>query len=519
MLKSRFVLFRRGAWTAALASIALFALASASARLVPYCMDEFAHYHWLGCRAFPLTAKWTAQQQGLFREGCGSYDLRLPFTTTFLPLRAYHYIGSLPALTFFPFWKLFHDPVAARVQGAVFLVIATALLARVTRARFLDALLAASVWPVFGFAFLADLGPVGLSLVLAGSALLALRAAVRAERAALQIAAAALAGFAVFRGFWTKLVFAWVAPALLIFGWSEAREHRPERPLAGRARAALAAAIAAAVPSLLLLFASDADGDPYYSVLRAGHLSAADSVQDFGWHPFLRLSRYLYDGSWILPRTLTIEQLPIDSFPLAAAALALVIGRGLAQSRYLGMALATLLATLLTRSAWGPHHIAFTLFFLVGALGLAIGTLRSRHRRLPLALAVLSGLYWASIVARLPQAEIQKDSSFAKDALLETVRDFGLDRKNVQVHTSWGTYYIAHLFGHPAQIVVWAPGLPVKPDLIGEVKRIAVAEKRDIVMISRRNEANLVSDALTREFGEAVRKRRFDDWWLLEFRF
>jgi hypothetical protein len=34
-----------------------------------------------------------------------------------------------------------------------------------------------------------------------------------------------------------------------------------------------------------------------------------------------------------------------------------------------------------------------------------------------------------------------------------------------------------------------------------------------------RSESNLVSDALTRELGEAVGKRRFDDWWLLEFQF
>ena len=61
-------------------------------------------------------------QRGLpsFRDGCGLYDLRLPFTTTPLPLRSYLYIGSVPALPFYPFWRLIGDPVAVRVQGAVF---------------------------------------------------------------------------------------------------------------------------------------------------------------------------------------------------------------------------------------------------------------------------------------------------------------------------------------------------------------------------------------------------------------
>lgn len=78
-------------------------------------MDEFVHYHALGCATAPLG-------EGLpsFRDGCGLYDLRLPFTRTWLPLRSYYYIGSLPSAVFAPLWRLLGDPVAARLQGGLF---------------------------------------------------------------------------------------------------------------------------------------------------------------------------------------------------------------------------------------------------------------------------------------------------------------------------------------------------------------------------------------------------------------
>lgn len=100
---------------AVLATVGVLALAVLSPRVLPYNMDEFVHYHALGCATAPLG-------EGLpsFRDGCGLYDLRLPFTRTWLPLRSYYYIGSLPSAVFAPLWRLLGDPVAARLQGGLF---------------------------------------------------------------------------------------------------------------------------------------------------------------------------------------------------------------------------------------------------------------------------------------------------------------------------------------------------------------------------------------------------------------
>jgi hypothetical protein len=101
------------------AAVLVLALAWASPRVVPYNMDEFVHYLALGCASAPLSRELPA-----IRDGCGYHDLRLPFTKTPLPLRSYVYTGSLPALPFYPFWRLLDDPVSARVQGAVFFLLA-----------------------------------------------------------------------------------------------------------------------------------------------------------------------------------------------------------------------------------------------------------------------------------------------------------------------------------------------------------------------------------------------------------
>lgn len=506
----------------ALACLALIGLAAVSPRLIPYCMDEFAHYHALGCATHPLTAKWSAYHEGsLFREGCGSYDLRLPFTSTLLPLRAYHYIGSLPALPFLPFFML-GDPVAARLQGACFLLLTSALLAHLTGARFLDLLLAACLLPAYALAFLVDLGPVGLSLVLLCLTLLGVRAALRGPPPR-RLFFAVAAGLCFFFGFWTKLVFAWTLPALLLFAWRERRDAMQQVEAGARGLrpwlpVVFAATLAAALPSLLLLSARDADGVAYLSILREGNFSAKASAEDLGLHPMLRLGRYLTDGSYVLPRTLLLPHWPLDLAPLlmAAATLALAFSRSTVRW-FLALALATGIMTALTRNVWGPHHAAFALFFLVGALGAALGALRQRARRAPVALAAAVLLYWLTLALRLPAAEIHADTSFGKDALLRHLRRERLDRTAVQAHTSWGTFYIAHLFGDRDQILLWMPGMPIKPEMIAEVKQIAAAEKRGIALVSLRREDQIVTPDVHAALGAPVAERRFEGWWLVEF--
>src|SRR6185295_8058236 len=209
---------KRGRVALLLAATALLLLALLSPRWLPYNMDEFVHYQPLGCGSAPAS-----DRLSVYREGCRLYDLRLPFTTTPLTLRSYLYIGSLPVVVFYPFWKLLDDPVAVRLQGAVFFVLAIGLLARQLRTRPGSVVLASLVYPLFLGSFLSDQGPVGLSvLLLLGFLLLARRAAASAAPGRTTVLAA-LAGLALFLGLWVKLVFAWWLPAALVLAAREVR--------------------------------------------------------------------------------------------------------------------------------------------------------------------------------------------------------------------------------------------------------------------------------------------------------
>jgi hypothetical protein len=153
----------------------------------------------------------------------------------------------------------------------------------------------------------------------------------------------------------------------------------------------------------------------------------------------------------------------------------------------------------------------------VGALGAALEPLRLRGRRLPAALAGIVLVYWLSLGARLPLADIHADTSFGKDALLRFVRKQGVDRRAVLAHTSWGTYYVALLFGDREQINLWLPALPARPEMIAEVKRIAEAERRGVAVISLRRPPDLLTPPLLAALRAPIAEVRFGEWTLAEF--
>jgi hypothetical protein len=507
---------QRGRVALPLAVALLLALAWLSPRAIPFCMDEFVHYHALGCAEFPLS-----RELNTFRESCGALDLRPPGLGVFLPLRSYQYIGSLPAIAFWPFWRALGQPVAARVQGAVFLLLAVFALARLARVPLRLALLASLVYPVFALAFLVDLGPVGLSLLMLSATLGLARAAALEARRARGIALAAAAGVCAFLGLWIKLVFAWCLPAVVLFGTHAAIAPAAERPAPRRRRLFRALAFGAALllPSLLLLLSRDRRGDLYLNVAREGNLSLTARNR----FAALRLGRYLVDGSDVIPRTLTLPSLPVDLLP-ALVALGLLAGACLAARHargrlglWLGMAVLTFAASVVTRSVWGPHHLAFSLYFLVGALALALDSLRTVRRWAPWAAGALVALYWGSLALRLPLAFVNTDTSFEKDRLLAYVRDHGLDADNVEVHANWGTFYISHLFGSPRQVVLFIERLPLQTEDLAEVRAMADRLGRGVLVITLRSPLNLDLPPVRAALGRPLQVRRFGRWWLYEF--
>jgi hypothetical protein len=503
-------------------AVLLVAAAALSPRVVPYNMDEFVHYQALGCASAPL-------QRGLpvYRDGCGLYDLRLPLTATPLPLRSYLYIGSVPALPFYPFWRLIDDPVAVRVQGAVFFLAWLLLAARLLRTGLPPLLAAALVFPTLVTTFVVDEGPVGLAAVLFTAALVAIRRALArggdpelARGGARAVAWGVVAGLLLFVGIWAKLVFACFLPAVAAFAWRELpgpwREavrgaRRSWRPLA-------ACALAAALPTVVLLASTDVDGRPYAAAVRRGRISLAPAEVV---ERLVRLAREAGDPEEEAPRNVLLRRSPLDAVPVLLALAVLVAGtrRSVSAGRgaiALWAALAGLTLGLLSLSAYcqWPHHAFYGLLLLAMALALALDALGPRAR---VAVALGLALSWGGLAARWAVASYPGEAAPEKDALLRFVRRSGLDRETLQVHTSWGTYYIAQLFGDPLRTVVYLRAVSRRPEALAEFRDLARARGRPLLLIGARRWERFQTPELAAVIGEPSRSWRFGEWWAAEY--
>jgi hypothetical protein len=496
-----------------LGAAAILAAAALSPRAVPFDMDEFAAYHALGCAAHPLS-----RQLNVYRERCADDELLAPFVSRPLPLRSYLYIGSVPVVPFYPFWRLLRAPVAARVQGAVLFLIAVHLLSRLGGATWGATLLAALILPIFPGAFLVDTGPVGLSVVLLAGGLLLVRRAAAAASARDAWPWAAGAGATSFLGVWVKLNFAWLLPALLLFWGSELRRAGGGRAASRPAAVGLAAFLAAfLVPTAWLMLARTPDGAHYYDVVRLGGVSAdPEAIATQAG----TLATYFVDGSAAVPRVLSFPREPIDLLPCLLASLLLLWslgrGRGGPEALWLGAALVTFLAMLPSARAWAAHHFVLGLVFVVLALAASLRRLGSERPVLVRGVAVVVAAYWLSLAGRWPVAAVDPRDGFGKDRLLAFVRESGLDRRTIQLHVSWGTYYIAHLFGDREQAVLFSRRFPEDARMLGDARSAADARGRGVLVVTRRLD-KLQTDAMSEVLGPPRAIHDFGDWWAVEY--
>ena len=495
-------------------ALLLLAAAWASPRAIPYNMDEFVHYPALGCATAPL-----AREVPLIRDGCFYHDLALPLTGTFLPLRSYAYIGSLPSLPFYPFWRLLRDPVAVRVQGAVFFLLWTWLTVCLLRVRPGAIVIASLVFPVFLTSFVVDEGPVGLSAILLLAALLATRRALDAGTPGRAVAWASLAGLVLFLGLWVKLVFGWWLPAVALFAVAEAarRAGSVGEGLRRWRGAIVAGLLLLVVPTLVLLASVDREGRTYASAFRfSGVSTEPDAMESVA----VRLSGYVVDASLVAPRNVALPRSRLDVLPalLALGLLVLGLSPGARHRRgVIGWALLAALTYALVaasgHSRW-PHHFAFPLVFLVMALALALDAVGWRVR---LAVAAVVLASWASLAWRLPAASVPPESAREKDQLLAFVRAERLDRTTLQVHSSWGTYYIAQLFGDRERMLVYVRSAPDDRVELERLRGVAAAHGRPVLLISSRRWDRLQTPAVAEALGRPGRSWQFGSWRALEY--
>jgi hypothetical protein len=221
----------------------------------------------------------------------------------------------------------------------------------------------------------------------------------------------------------------------------------------------------------------------------------------------------------VAPRNLLLPGSVLDPLPLALAAGVLVFGgwrsgrRRAAAAWTAAAALTFALASSSEYSQW-PHHFAFPLLLLVFALTLALDGLPGRARG---GLAALALLFWATLVARWPSATFPGESSPAKDELLHAVRARGLDRGSLQLHTSWGTYYIAQLFGDPERLILYMRKATDDPEQLEKARALAEARGRTILLLSARRWQRIQTPAASAVLGRPRATWLYGDWWAVEY--
>lgn len=546
--------------------------------LIPYNMDEFSAYHVLGCKYNHLSDVYNT-----FAAGCAEYDLRLPGTSTFLPLRSYIYIGVAQTLPFWFFWALFHDPVAGRVQGAVYLILATYLLARLVNVRWRHAMYATLLFPTFCLSFILDTGPVGISLCALLLLPLLTRAAVAADRPRDKAVMGVLIGVVAFVAISIKPVFLWAAPALALWIlWLMRPSQAADWRMAGMRQVPLilGAVLACALPLVILLASFDRTGSRFVAVAGSGGLSLRPtSLLSQAYF----LGKVVVDSTAFYARAVTLKALPlVDAIPAIVGVVALAAGGlwrregarrpllfmlslcvllvvsvlisnsaltglhvvtavlcgalilsvlmiGLWRTNepqrqlaafLLGLACLTFVITAANRSAWAPHHVVYAFVFAVAAVAIALAHFASRSV-VGIVLA-LGCLCWASLAARLPQADVHVDTNFDKDRLTRFIRTSHLDATTVQAHVDWGTYYISHTFGDRNQLVVTLYDFSKTPEAdrrqeIAQIKTIAGNLRRDVLLITQTDNSLRDDATIVAALGQPIQTYPFNTWQIARY--
>ncbi|MBF0538131.1 MAG: hypothetical protein HQL03_07755 [Nitrospirae bacterium] len=476
------VLFRRW-WLIAAMSISIFVLAT----IVPPNMDEYLQYHQLACYFFPNATENT------FREGCsGIYDLKI--LGKFLPLRSYLYVGFTQSLFYLPMYLLWPYYLSARVMGILALLIITYVIHRLSRTPlWLSGLIVLCSFPVV-YQCITDRGPVIYQMALMFVLLYMATRPINPRRGA-------LIGLIIFVCIEQKAFFVNFIPAVTIVAFFLLKPVFDTSDRTARLRmlsSLLIAAVAAAVPTLIIMTAETRYGSRYYNDLlnlKGGSpLDLSLQIANLKKHLlpyFVDLSRFAnsqYDVKDTAPK-LTAS---IWASFLAILVIGQVYARRISGSRRTALLISSLGAFLLSlylinmspHVEQGHHYvIAFPLLLL----GIAVSVeYIYRHRRgLAVFLVVMTAVLNIAIAYKTVQTPTHWHDDWSKVKVLDYLRQDDIASQYVYVIPDWGIYCLFALYGSKRQIVLYID--PLTPSDITTVASIAQRRNRGHLLIAQRS--------------------------------
>ena len=487
-------------------ALLLLALAYAWAtRLAPPSMDEAIHFSIIACQHYENAVHHT------FREPCdGFYDLTL-LDSWRLPLRAYHYAGSLGSALYYPVFLLWPSRHSYQAFYLLFFLLSTLLMARLLRAPFALALLVSTAsFPLF-FQSIHDTGPVFLHLfvfLLAPWLLGKSREAPPLKAAAL----VAAAGISVFLAIEIKPIFLMLLPPFCLFCcWALRFNGMPMGMILPRLVAALAVA---AAPTAILLLATIPAGDHYYQLLSGvgtGDRSMAYSARQLLGH-LLSLNNFadrVFVQTDPVAALRALWQSPLQGLAprpeAATVGLLLTLGywlcHGYLMQRYVatggkasrqrlwqvlalvGIAAATAAILVLQGSADFGHHFIFVFFALHMALLLVANDLYAASPRRFAALAAVLIALNAGFVGVSHASGVHRHTSPDRLAILRDVLTPEREARSITIHLSWGLYYLDALYGSPQQTVLFIFERRAEKAMFADALQLARRQGKDIVLV------------------------------------
>lgn len=190
--------------------VSLFLIVSSAFLLnpsVPNNMDEYSLFHTLACNYYKNN------KLNIHNIGCSNFDLKLPFTNVYLPLREFGYMGSILSLYLAPFFLLFPHPIITRIVGLLFLIPQAYFYGKILKREWFFIFLGLLFFFPYFFQHFVDTGTVAIQITLLLASLVSLNEWFTSKKGKYLLFFTILC----FLGIFSKLTFFWYLPSLCIY--------------------------------------------------------------------------------------------------------------------------------------------------------------------------------------------------------------------------------------------------------------------------------------------------------------
>lgn len=468
-------------------------------QIIPLNMDEFLFYHTIACSHYPHNALNT------FREGCHVYDLNILNTNITAMLRSYYYVGSFPAIYYYPLFIICKNPFSARFLGMIFLLIQSFVLGKVFKIKPLYLYVGLICFFPYFFQHLVDTGPIGFQ----ATSVIVLYALFKEWFKTLKLYIPILISLIIFFCIWIKLVYFWLLPGIICLFLFELWLNKQTVLVPGKRKIFYTQVLACIALVIMLCSAfiySSNPGNPNDRPLLNQMLgSQSYTFQEFfnsNWLNLGIIKAYLNP----LEATKRIYEVTLPSYItyfydiliyLSIPLILLFLYRKNPQCKkeillpavfYL-LFLLTAFFILRTKASYWMHHAILAFPFLVLSAISTISILLNKQMGIfPkilvfrwLVIFVLLNSFFFLTFSNQPLT-FKGENDFSRITLNKLLNNSELSKKYFYVVIDWGMYYYQSLYGQKEQSVLYMEPL-VSIDQINQLKYLSQAHNRKIIFI------------------------------------